>query len=132
MKYLGSISTLMLFVLLCAGCTVGPKYKQPDVKPPDIYRGAEQSAPAAGTPAFGDQKWWDAFQDETLQELIRTALKQNYDVRIAATRITEARLQLGITRADQLPTAAASAGATVERNAQSKFIPSFDTSNGTI
>ena len=53
--------------------------------------------------SFGDQKWWDAFQDDALRDLIRAALQQNYDVRIAAARILEARALLGITRADQLP-----------------------------
>ncbi len=62
-------------------------------------------------PSFGDQKWWEVFQDPQLQELIRTALKQNYDVRIGAARILEAQAQLGITRADQLPTVSAGASA---------------------
>jgi multidrug efflux system outer membrane protein len=78
--------------------------------------------------SFGDQKWWDAFQDEGLRDLIKTALKQNYDVRIAAARILEARAQLGITRADQLPSVAASASSVNERIAQSARIPSIETS----
>jgi multidrug efflux system outer membrane protein len=78
--------------------------------------------------SFGDQKWWDAFQDEALRDLIKTALKQNYDVRIAAARILEARAQLGITRADQLPSVAASASSVNERIAQSARIPSIETS----
>ena len=55
------------------------------------------------SPSFGDEKWWDAFQDDALRDLIRAALQQNYDVRIAAARILEARALLGIARADQLP-----------------------------
>jgi multidrug efflux system outer membrane protein len=78
--------------------------------------------------SFGDQKWWDAFQDEALRDLIKTALKQNYDVRIAAARILEARAQLGITRADQLPSVAASASSINERISQSARIPSIETS----
>src|SRR4029077_5320192 len=62
--------------------------------------------------SVGDQQWWEVFQDQQLQELIRTALKQNYDVRIAATRILQAQAQLGITRADQLPTIGVGASAT--------------------
>ena len=50
------------------------------------------------------------FQDEELQKLIRTALEQNYDVRIAATRILQAQAQVGITRADQFPQVNGSAG----------------------
>ena len=71
---------------------------------------SEHDSSTAGQ-SFGDQKWWEVFQDPQLQELIRTALKQNYDVRIAATRILEAQAQLGITRADQLPTIGAGAAA---------------------
>ena len=53
--------------------------------------------------------WWELFQDEQLQALIRTALERNYDLRIAAARILEAQAQLGITRADQFPTVAVGA-----------------------
>ena len=62
--------------------------------------------------SFGDEKWWDAFQDDVLRDLIRAALQQNYDVRIAAARILEARALLGITRADQLPAVTAAASVT--------------------
>ena len=66
-------------------------------------------------PSLGDQKWWEVFQDPQLQELVRTSLKQNYDVRIAAARILQAQAQLGITRADQLPTISAGASAVNQR-----------------
>jgi hypothetical protein len=74
--------------------------------------------------SFGDQKWWETFQDETLQQLIRTALQQNYDVRIAAARILQAGAQLGITRADQFP--AISAATVNERIPQSLAQPAVD------
>ncbi len=48
-------------------------------------------------------KWWTVFQDETLQALIKEALANNYDMRIAATRILQASANLGITRANQFP-----------------------------
>jgi outer membrane protein, multidrug efflux system len=70
-----------------------------------------QLAAAPVQQSFGDQKWWEVFQDPELEELIHTALQNNYDVRIAATRILEAQAQLGITRADQLPTLSAGASA---------------------
>jgi multidrug efflux system outer membrane protein len=115
-------------VMLCSGCAVGPNYKKPAVPVPPGYRGApaEQTG-KSGAESFADQKWWDAFQDEALRDLIQTALKQNYDVRIAAARILEARAQLGITRADQLPTVAASAASVNERIPQSARIPSIET-----
>ena len=90
---------VLLFLMFCSGCAVGPNYKKPALPVPPEYRAAP--AGQTGVASFGDQKWWDAFQDETLRDLIRTALKQNYDVRITAERILEARAQLGITRADR-------------------------------
>ena len=115
-------------VMLCSGCTVGPNYKKPPVAVPPEYRGAAaEQAGKSGVASFGDEKWWDAFQDQTLRDLIQTALKQNYDVKIAAARILEARAQLGITRADQLPTVAASASSVNERIPPSARIPAIET-----
>lgn len=116
-------------LMLSAGCAVGPNYKRPAVPSPPEYRGlpADQAGKADAA-SFGDQKWWDAFQDEALRSLIQTALQQNYDVRIAAARILEARAQLGITRADQFPSVAASASSVNERLPQSVRIPTVETS----
>ena len=101
---------ILLVAGAAAGCTVGPDYKRPVVTVPDTYRGAAAPEPAAGDAgSIGDQAWWDVFQDDELQQLIRTALQQNLDLRIAATRILQAQAQLGITRADQFPTVDASA-----------------------
>src|SRR5712692_8323059 len=91
--------------LFLAGCAVGPNYSRPPVNVPGSYRTVnEEPAGNAAAASLGEQKWWDVFQDQALQELIRTALKQNYDARIAATRVLEAQAQVGITRADQFPT----------------------------
>jgi len=106
-----------------------PNYKRPAVPAPPEYRGlAPDRTGKAELTSFGEQKWWDAFQDEALSDLIRTALKQNYDVQIAAARILEARAQLGITRADQLPSVDAGATAVNERIPRTARIPSIETS----
>jgi multidrug efflux system outer membrane protein len=124
------IATLALAVL-GSGCTVGPNYKKPAANVPGTYRGLTPEDAAKTDPAsLGDQKWWDVFKDEQLQSLIRTALQQNYDVRIAGARILEAQAQLGITRADQFPTVSAGAGITDQRSAQGKFFPAFEGSTG--
>jgi multidrug efflux system outer membrane protein len=130
------LTTLLLIVLLTAGCTVGPNYKRPNINTPGAYRGVmpqEAAQPAAAS--LGDQKWWEVFQDEELQKLVRTALQQNYDVQIAAARILQAQAQLGITRADQFPSVAAGAAAIDQRSPQSKSgfgtisnIPAFNSS----
>jgi multidrug efflux system outer membrane protein len=118
-----------LLVVLCAGCAVGPNYKRPAVPAPPEYRGVPPDQTGKSVVAsFGEQKWWDAFQDEVLSDLIRTALKQNYDVRIAAARILQARAQVGISRADQLPSVSAGASAVNERIPQTVRIPSIETS----
>jgi multidrug efflux system outer membrane protein len=108
---------------------VGPNYKKPPVPAPSVFRGV--SPDRAVTPdvaSFGDQKWWDAFQDDALRDLIRSALQENYDVRIAATRILQARALLGITRADQLPEVSAAASAANERLPQAAGRPAIETS----
>jgi len=118
-----------LLLVLCSACAVGPNYKKPAVPVPPEYRGlSPDQSDQSRAASFGDQKWWDAFQDEALSDLIRTSLKQNYDVRIAAARILEARAQLGITRADQLPSVAAGASAVNERIPRTVSIPSIETS----
>ncbi len=123
----------LLAGLLLSGCTMGPNYKRPSVTVPPTYRGiAPDAPPQTENASLGDQKWWDVFQDEQLRSLVRTALLQNYDLRIAASRILEARAQLGITRADQFPTASAGAGIADVRTAQSKFLPAFETSTGQV
>src|SRR5258708_25312319 len=121
---------LSLTMLLSTGCAVGPNYKRPSTDVPCMYRGGTPQEPAqpAASQSFGDQKWWEVFQDKTLQDLIHTALQQNYDVRIAATRILEAQAQLGITRADQLPTISGEALAVNERNPKTKLFRQYETS----
>jgi len=100
-------------VALLSACTVGPNYHRPIVTPPAAFRGAD----ATPGPSLGDEHWADVFPDEQLRALIGTALRQNYDARIAATRVLEAQAALGIVRADQLPQVDMAAGASRERAA---------------
>ena len=123
------LAALLLVVLLTAGCAVGPNYKRPSVDVPGTYRGATaQEAKQPAAEPLGDQKWWEVFQDQQLQGLIRTALQQNYDVRIAATRILEAQAQVVITRSDQFPAVGGGVQAANERYAETKTYPQYDTS----
>ena len=87
-------------VVFLAGCTVGPNYKRPAVSVPESYR--NQSAAQQGN-SIGDEKWFEIYKDEELQKLIRTAIAQNYDLRIAASRILQAQAQIGLARAQSLP-----------------------------
>jgi outer membrane protein, multidrug efflux system len=118
-----------VILAVACGCAVGPNYRKPAVNIPPIYRGVKPEEAAQGDArSLADEKWWEVFQDEQLKELIKTALQQNYDVRIAAARILQVQARLGITRADQFPTVAGSADATNQRNPKSRFLPAFETS----
>jgi len=121
---------LLLGALLTAGCAAGPNYKRPKVDVPAVYRGS--AADQSNDSSLGDQKWPEVFPDEELQGLIRTALRQNYDVRIAAARILQAQAQLGITRADQLPSVAAGASASDQRSPKSKIAPAFESNSNQV
>ncbi len=126
-------STLCVLGLFLAGCTVGPNYKRPNTDVPTAYRGltAEEAA-SASTQSLGEEKWWEVFQDEQLQQLIRTALQQNYDARIAATRVLEAQAQVGLARANQLPTVSVSGTGTGQRNPAVGPIPSYSFNFGRV
>ncbi len=98
---------LFAAVLLAAaaGCTVGPKYKRPAYATPPAFRGADDAAvinEAQGS--LGDEQWAQVFREPELQDLIRKALVNNYDLRVAAQRILEQQAQVQITRSQQFPT----------------------------
>ncbi len=116
-----------LLISLC-GCTVGPKYKRPQTNVPGQYRG-EATSGGLGPVAFGEMKWWAVFQDPTLESLIREGLQNNYDIKIAATRVLQASAVLGIRRADQLPSVSATAGVENVRNNFFPGSPTFSTAN---
>jgi multidrug efflux system outer membrane protein len=130
MRKLAAVFAILGFA---CGCAVGPNYKRPVVDTPATYRGVMLEAAARGEArSLADEKWWEVFQDERLKELIKTALQQNYDVRIAAARILQAQAQLGITRADQFPTISGDAGATNQRTAKQKFLPGIETNTNRV
>ncbi len=99
-------SLLALVGVLFAGCTVGPNYKRPATATPATFR-APQPLPPDQAESLADLKWFQVFKDAQLQELIRTALVRNYDLRDAIARVEAARASLGITRSNQFPNFAA-------------------------
>ena len=106
---------LLTSLLALAGCTVGPNYRRPIVNVPDTYRHQTPTAQTAPAVSLGDEKWWQVFQDQELQKLVRRALENNYDVRTAATRILQAQAELRITRSNQFPTINGQTGYTGEQ-----------------
>src|SRR5580693_6349523 len=146
------ITVSFAVVLAMAGltaCAVGPNYKRPAVDVPGMYRRSTNDTPVSAdvkpqpgqpeqakaekaTESLGDAKWWEVFQDPELQSLIRTALKNNYDVRIAATRVLQAQAQLGITRADQLPSLSVGGNVTSQQSPQIGPIPAYEVTQGQL
>jgi multidrug efflux system outer membrane protein len=111
-------STLLIMAVgLLAGCTVGPNYHKPTVPVPTSYHGPNDD-PQAQAASFADLPWWQVFQDSVLQELIRQALKQNYDLQTATEKIMQERAQLMVTRSNQFPQLSANGNAVDERSFQ--------------
>jgi len=119
MKKLAQLTVATLASGLIAGCMVGPNYHRPAIQTPTAYRdlSENQQVPAQAA-SYADLPWWQVFQDSVLQDLIRRALKQNYDLQTATEKITQARAQLMITRSNQYPQLSASGNAVDERSFQ--------------
>jgi multidrug efflux system outer membrane protein len=100
---------------------MGPNYSRPPIATPDSYRELAPDQQAQNAQSLGDEKWWEVFKDEDLQALVREALKQNYDIRIAAERVLQAQAVVGITRADQYPFIGAGASALNNRLPRTKL-----------
>src|ERR1700751_5099755 len=101
---IAKLLTAALLSGVLSGCAVGPHYHRPAVQPPNSFRDlAENPQLREQTASYADLPWWQVFQDPKLQELIRTALHQNYDLQLATERINAARAQLAITRSNLFP-----------------------------
>jgi len=86
-------------MVFLAGCAVGPNYKRPGVVSPAVFR--DDGAPTNSS--FADLDWWQVYEDTTLQALVREALTNNYDLRIAVTRVEQARAFAMQARSQFLP-----------------------------
>lgn len=105
-KYRDLSIVMFVFLLLASGCMVGPRYQKPVMNVPDTYVMGDENPDSTY-----NLRWWELFDDDVLDTLIMTALDQNKDVRIAASRVEQARASLGYTRADQFPSIGYTAGA---------------------
>ena len=115
---------LILAASLVGGCKVGPNYHRPDIQTPAAYRDLNENPQAqAQAASYADLPWWEVFQDAQLHELIRTALKQNYDLQTATERINAARAQLAVTRSSLFPQVSGNGNFSggKENNFQTKF-----------
>src|SRR4051794_20734783 len=88
-----AFTSVLSLALLVSACTLGPNYKRPDVEVPGAWRlGATEAA------EISNVIWWDQFQDPVLSELVRTALANNKDLKIATANVDQAFAQYGIVR----------------------------------
>src|SRR5262245_53581795 len=101
---------LTLTTAFATGCApVGPSYKRPDMAPPAAYRDAAATEAAS---SLADVPWWQVFDDEVLQGLIRDAIAHNLDLRIAIARVEEARALSGVAKSFLYPQVDLTAGYT--------------------
>lgn len=133
LRVMALVLPAVLCIIAVTGCAVGPSYTKPSVDVPGAFRGLTDAEAAKASPdSLGGQKWETVFQDQQLQQLIRTALQQNYDVRIAASRVLQAQAQVGIMRADQFPTVNVAGSGSSLRNPAIGPIPSYTYTSGRV
>jgi multidrug efflux system outer membrane protein len=101
--------------VVLASCTLGRDYSRPAIETPATYRSA---APQTSAASLADVQWFDLFRDDTLTQLVKAALQENFEIRIAAQRVLQARAAYGITRGSQFPSVDVSAGVTAARSSQ--------------
>ena len=109
---------ISLWTFVLGGCALGPDYERPPVGEPDSFR--MQQGASLEEVSVADLGWWELFQDKNLQAIIRKALVENKDVRLAVSRVREARAQLAVTGADQFPKIAGNAS--LQRNQVSQAV----------
>ena len=102
-------------VVVVASCTLGRDYKRPAIETPCTYR---FGSTGTSTASLADLQWFELFRDDTLTQLVKAALQENFEVRIAAERVLQARAAYGITRAGQWPSVDVAAGVTAARGSQ--------------
>ncbi|MCO4292981.1 efflux transporter outer membrane subunit [Solitalea sp. MAHUQ-68] len=90
--------TGILFLL--TGCLVGPKYSRPQMDVPTSYA---QQSDSLRRDSIANIKWFELYQDSTLQHLIRIALEQNKDLKTAVARVEESKAVLGFNKANLYP-----------------------------
>lgn len=107
-----TVGLLLHFALILSGCAVGPRYQRPSVAVPNNWTVDQGAGTAAGATSV---QWWKSFNDDEFNRLIERAVNANLDLKLAATRVAEARAQAGIAKSGLLPTVNASASASRNR-----------------
>jgi len=123
-----------LLTIILSGCMVGPDYRRPEVETPQNWRIEEKEAKD-----LANTSWWEQLNDPVLNDLITSALKDNYDLKIAAARVEEFAGRYGFTRADLYPQVGVGAGYDRQRVSESGanslpsgYSPTYDTFQTTL
>lgn len=124
----GRLALALLAVISLAGCVAGPDYRRPAVESPPAFRGGSP----AETNSLADLPWWQVFKDDVLQDLIRRALTNNYDLRIAFTRVEQARAMVAEARSGYFPQLNYGAAAGAGRNVGANNTPSPTGQSGSV
>jgi len=106
-KYIG----IFLLLLSISSCKVGPNYQKPEIASPEIFKYENKKIDS-----IIDLKWWEVFQDPVLDSLIQVGLRENKDLLMAASRVNEARANLGYNKADYGPKIGVQASAGITNN----------------
>ncbi len=125
-----SFLLIPLMAVSLSGCLVGPNYTRPKVNVPTDFRGPEGAAQQA---SFADLPWWEVYRDDTLKGLIQTALANNYDLKVAVTRVEQARQLAAQAHAQFYPTVGYSAAISGGKNELAGSVaPSQGNTQGTF
>ncbi|MES2647070.1 MAG: efflux transporter outer membrane subunit [Bacteroidota bacterium] len=98
----------VLTVCILAGCKVSQPYRQPESVVGDQYRDQQIN----DTNTLASLPYTELFSDTILQNLIRSGISENLDLKIAYTRITQSRAFFEQSRAAFYPTLSGTIGAT--------------------
>ena len=121
-----AFGALVCILVICGGCAVGPNYKRPTINPPAEFRLENQHENLP----YSDLAWWEVYKDNTLQALIREAVTNNYDLRIALARVDQARALAMQARSQFIPSV--TYNGTVSRGRNDAFGAGFPSNGATV
>jgi multidrug efflux system outer membrane protein len=93
------LRVIILLLLLTQGCAVGPNYRRTSVNTPADFRAAATHQQQS----LADLPWWEIFKDDTLKDLVKAALTNNYDLAAAVARVEQARQVAAQTKSEYFP-----------------------------
>ena len=110
---IGSACAIPTLLVVCGCAAVGSNYTRPQTPTPPHFRFVQDPGDAA---SLADLRWWEVFQDPTLQSLIRDAIANNLDLQAAISRVERARAEAGIAKSFRYPQVDAAGSYTAQQN----------------